>query len=107
MSEPDVTDTGVIDRKILLWNLVVIAYSDGEYSVDEGKIIRFVARTLGVDRAFIPEMESSIQALMAIENEEKFLKESDRRYGKIEAELNELTDRKNTIKQGIHALILD
>ncbi len=101
------TNDGIIDSKILLWNLVVIAYSDGDYSVEEGKILRFVAKTMGIDKAFIPEMESSIQAIQAIEIEEKFLKSSDRRYEKIELELNELADRKDTIMQGIQALILD
>ena len=107
MQEAMSLNDGTIDSKILLWNLVVIAYSDGEYSVDEGKILRFVAKTMGIDKAFIPEMESSIQALQAIEAEEKFLKSSDRRYEKIELELNELADRKATIIRGIHALILD
>jgi len=106
MKEP-VSEGSVIDSKILLWNLVVIAYSDENYSNNEGKILRFVARSLGVDRAFIPEMESSVQAIMAIEKEEEFLRNSDRKYGKIEAEMNELADRKTTIMHGIHALILD
>ena len=53
------------------------------------------------------EMEHTIRSLIAIENEEEWLKSTDRPYKVIEERINELADRKNTIMQGVNALIAD
>ena len=98
---------GTIDPKLLLWNLLVVGYSDGDYSEAEKRIIRYVARTLKIDRSVVPEMEGSIHALLAIEKEADMLKNSDRKYSVIESELNELDDRRKTIMQGVYDLIRD
>ena len=37
--------------------MLVIAYSEGEYSEDERRLIRFVAEKSGVDDAVLAEME--------------------------------------------------
>jgi len=98
---------GTIQPKVLLWNLLTIAYSDASYPEEEKKIIRYISKTLGIDKSIAPEMESAIHTMIAIENEEITLKNSDKKYSLIEAELNELTDRKTVIMNGVHELLLD
>ena len=43
----------------LIRNLLAIAHSEGEYSEDERRLIRFVAENSGVDNAVLLEMEKS------------------------------------------------
>ena len=43
----------------LIRNLLAIAHSEGEYSEDERRLIRFVAEKSGVDNAVLLEMEKS------------------------------------------------
>ena len=96
---------GTVHKTLLVWNLLATAYSDGDYSDEERKLIRFVGRRLEIDKAIIAELESAINTLVAIEKEKTFLRESDRRYTEVEAHMNELEDRVNVIMRGVHNLI--
>ncbi len=97
----------VINGKLLLWDLLVIAYSNEKFSKDEERLIRYITRVLDVDPVIISEMELAIKTVKAIEEEEAFLKNSDRRYAEIEPKLDELQDRKNVVIQSAYALVLD
>ncbi len=44
---------GVIRGKLLLWDLLTIAQSDGEYSANEKRLIRYVAKSVGVESATV------------------------------------------------------
>ena len=101
------TSEGSIRPQLLLWNLTVVAFSEGEYSELEKRLIRYITKQLGFDNSMILEMESDIRTLLAIEKEEQWLKSSNRQYMEIEVHMNELADRKNTIMQGVQALMLD
>lgn len=96
-----------IPSKLLIWNLLVIAYSDGTCNEEELKLIRYTAKQLELDRSIILEFTSYIQTLMAMMKEEEWLKSSNRKYTEVEKVLNELTDRKQNIMQGVYALIKD
>ena len=96
-----------VQARGLIWNLLAIAYSEGEYSASEKRLIRYITKKSGVDYAILLEMEHTFSTLIAIEKEEEWLKSSDRPYKVIEERVVELSNRKNTIMQGINALILD
>ena len=98
---------GGIRPQILLWNLLAIAYSEGDYSANEKRLIRHFSKRAGVEDTVLLEMEHTIRTLFAIEKEEEWLKSTDRPYRVIEARVNELADRKNTIMKGVNALIAD
>lgn len=93
--------------KVLIWNLLTIANSEGDYSANERRLIRYITKKSGVDYAILLEMEHTYNTLTAIEKEEEWLKSSDRSYKVIEERIVELSNRKNTIMQGINALISD
>ena len=93
--------------KLLLWNLLVVAQSDSCYQEEEAKLIRYIARHLEIDKSIVPEMEHALRAMLAIENEMKWLKSTDRPFGTVEPVLTELAKRKATIVQAIHDLIGD
>ena len=96
-----------IRGKILVWDLLTVAYSEGEYSSNEKRLLRFIAKCLGVDYAILLEMEHTVRTLLAIEAEENWLKNTDRSYAVVEERVNELTERKNTIMLGIRTLMVD
>ena len=104
------TSTGAgsgIRGKLLLWDLYAVAYSDTDYSEEERRLIRSVCRALHTDPVIAQEMEQTLRTMRAIENEEQWLKTTSRPYAAVEARINELADRKQTIMQGIYALIAD
>ena len=98
---------GTVNGKLLIWDLLAIAYSDGEYSKEEEKIIRQTSTLVGIDKSVLPEFISSIHTIMAIDKEVAWLKQTDRKFVEIENELNELDDRKKNVLQGVYCLISD
>ena len=94
-----------ISPKLFLWDLLVVAYSDEKYSSSERKLIKYISRKLGVDKTIFLEMESSIKTLMALDEEEKWLKSTSLQYLEIEAQINEIEDRRNTIIKSVQDLI--
>lgn len=99
------TADSFITPKLLVWNLLTIAYSDENYDETERKLIKYIVRKTNIDKAVFLEMESSILTLMDIEKELSWIKTTDRPYLVIEAMVNELADRKNVIFESVKDLI--
>ena len=59
-----------VQAKELIRNLLVIAHSEGEYSTEERRLIRFIAGKTGVDDKVLTEMEQTISGQKAIETAE-------------------------------------
>ncbi len=96
-----------IRGKLILWDLYAVAYSDASYSDEEKRFIRYICRALHIDSVIAQEMEQTLRTMRAIENEESWLRTTNRQYKVVEDRINELADRKQTIMQGIQALIAD
>lgn len=94
-----------ITPKLLVWNLLTIAYSDDNYDELETKLIRYIVKKLKVNETEFLEMESSFLTLMDIQKETEWIKTTDRPYKTIEAVLNELADRKEVILESVNDLI--
>lgn len=94
-----------ITPKLLVWNLLTIAYSDREYAEAERKLLKYIVRKLNIDKAVFLEMENSILTLMDLEREVAWIKTTDRPYLTIEAMVNEIADRKNVIFESVKDLI--
>lgn len=94
-----------ITPKLLVWNLLTVAYSDESYDETERKLIKYIVRKTNIDKAVFLEMESSILTLMDIEKELAWIKTTNRPYLVIEAMVNELADRKNVIFESVKDLI--
>ena len=98
---------GSIHPRLLIWNLISIAFADGDYSDNEKRMIRSVVRLMNIDMSVMLEMEAAVQTLLAIRKEEEFLKSSNRKYTEVEVQINEIADRKNVIMQSVQALMTD
>ncbi len=100
-------DGSGIRGKVLVWDLLTIAYAEGHYSENEKRLMRYIAKTLGVDHTTLLELEHALRTLLAIENEEAWLKGTDRQYAVVQERVNELADRKMAVMSGVNALIAD
>lgn len=107
IKSPQSSKQSLIEGNMLVWNLLAIAYSDNDCSDVERKIIRFISKQLDLDSVIVLEMENYVKTLMALENEVQELKESNKAYSVVESRLNELSDRKLAIMQGVYALLND
>ena len=96
-----------ISGRLLLWDLLTVAYSEDEYSSSEKRLIRYISKGLGVEYAVVLEMEHTVRTLLAINKEEEWLKHTDRPYAVVEERVNELSDRRNTVLAGAKALLAD
>ena len=99
------TEDSFITPKLLVWDLLTIAYSDESYNETERRLIKYVVRKLNLDKAVVLELESSILTLMDLEKELQWIKTTDRPYLTIEAMVNEIADRKNVIFESVKDLI--
>ena len=98
---------GTIKPRLLIWNLISIAFADGEYSDNERRLIKSAVRLMNIDISVMLEMEAAVQTLLAIQKEEEFLKMSERKYAEVELQMNEIAERKTVIMQGVQALLTD
>lgn len=94
-----------ITPRLLLWNMLTIAYCDGEYAEQERRLLKCVVRKLNIDKAVFLEMENSILTVSELENELQWIKTTDRPYLQIETMVNRINHRRDTIFESVMALI--
>ena len=94
-----------ITPKLLVWNLLTLAYSDKSCDKTERKLLKYIVRKLQVDKAVFLEMESSILTIMDIEKEITWIKTIEQPHLTIEARVNELTKRQTVIFDSVKDLI--
>lgn len=97
--------TEFVPVRVLIWDLLTIAYSDKDYRPEEKKLLDVMVEMLGVDKAIYLELESSMLTIFDIEKELEWIKQTDRSYQTIETMVNELADRKNVILDSVHKLM--
>ena len=101
----DESADAVITPKLLVWDLLTIAYSDESYDEIERKLLKYIVRKLHIDKAVFLEMENSMLTILDIEKEIAWIKTTDRPYLTIEARVNELTKRKTVVFDSVKDLI--
>ena len=96
-----------IPKRLLVWNLLTIAYSDNNFDQNERKLLRKINRKLELNESVLFEMEQYITTVLGIENELGRLKESMDPYKFVRPLVEELENRRDTIRQAAIALIGD
>lgn len=94
------------DARLLCWNLLAIANSDG-LDEREADFIRFVSERAGLDSAVFEELKNYSNAIVEIERSQEQLKASNRTYSEIEPIMTEFAKRKQTIIEAAQALVTD
>ena len=100
------TEDSFVTPKLLVWDLLTIAYSDENYDETERKLLKYVVRKTDIDKAVFLEMENSILTLMDVENELSWIKTTEKPYLTIEAMVNELMERRSVIFESVKDLIV-
>ena len=103
---PNQSADSFITPKLLVWDLLTIAYSDEKYDEKERRLLKYIVRKFNIDSTIFLEMESSLQTLMDIEKETNWIKTTNRPYLTIEAQVNELADRRNVMFESVKDLIM-
>lgn len=106
LSEEQVSKNGFITPKLLIWDLMTIAYSDEEYNDTERRLLKYIVRKLDISKNVFLEMETSLLTINDIEREISWIKTTDRPYLEIENQVKELEKRKNDIFMAAKALII-
>ena len=101
-----VSNHGFVTPKLLLWDLLTIAYGDDEYGEAERRLLKYVAQRLNIKKDIFLEMESSILTVRDIEKEITWIKGTDRKYLAIEKQVKELEKRRDDILFAVKALIM-
>lgn len=99
-------DQGVTGR-LLVWNMLAIAFSNKEYDATEKKLISHVARVSDVPKDVFLDMEQSMQAAMAIQKELVWIQNSNRPYNEVRPVVDDLENRLAVILGSAKALIED
>lgn len=94
------------DAKLMCWNLLALAGSDG---VDESELdfIRFVSAKAGVSQSVFEELRNYNDAIAEIGTACAQLKASDRSYSEIEPLVSEFEKREQVILEAVQALVSD
>lgn len=96
-----------IPEKLLLWDLLVTAFSDADYSGKEQHLVRYAARVLDISPVVLQEMEFSVHSVKALDQEAANLRSSSRPYNEVQPEVERIENRKSNIVRSIHELITD
>ena len=99
----DISPTGA---KLLCWNLLAIANSDG-LEESELDFIRFVSAKSGLDPAVFQELKNYSDAIVEIEKARADLKSSNRLYAEVEPLDNEFAQREQVILEAAQMLVSD
>lgn len=97
----------MISPSLLVWDMLVIAFSNSSYSDYERRLIKHVVRICHIEKTVFLEMEQLIQTNLAIDNELNWLKSSDRPYSEVRPIVDELESRRLIILESANALIED
>ncbi len=93
--------------KQLIWDMISLAHSDGEYTEEEDRLIQYVASKLDIDKSELVEMKQLMRSALAVVNEQEELEKSDRPYSEVKPFIDEIEKRKATILEAVKSLIED
>ena len=94
-----------ITPNILLWNLMTMAIKDLEYSENESMLIKYIAGKWNVDETVLVEMDNSIRALYAVQNDLNWIKDNVKDQSEFLNLKRGLLNRMITIEDGIKLFI--
>ena len=101
-----VFDKGYVPARMLVWDLLTLAYSDESYNDVERKLMKYIVRKMDIPKDVFLEMENSYLTVDDLEKELKWIKTTDRPYLTIETQVKEIERREQAIYESIKALIL-
>ncbi|KAB7788374.1 tellurite resistance TerB family protein [Bifidobacterium cebidarum] len=96
-----------VSSRLLLWDMLSVAYADGHYDQAERKLVRHIARTVIKERSIYPEMEHLMNAAQSVREELTWITSSDRPYAEVQPVVEALREREETIRLAATQLVAD
>lgn len=96
-----------IAPRLLLWNMLSVAFADGEYDAVESRLIKHIARTMIADRSIYPEMEHLMRAAYDVRGELDWISNSELPYSEVRPMVDQLEERVNVLQNAAVLLIED
>ena len=96
-----------VARRLLVWNLYALSFSDGELADAEKRIINHIGIVLEIDKSVLLDMEQLIHTAWAIEKELDVLNASVKPYAEIRPVIEEVERRKGVVIKAAKELIED
>lgn len=104
--QTDDVSSGVSSR-LLIWDMLVIAFSNDHYDDFERRFIKHIVRTMEIDQSVFLEMEQLMKTNISVGKELAWIKTSDRTYAEIAPIVTELENRRTVIMTCAKTLIED
>ena len=99
-------DFGIVGGKLLIWDMLTIAYADNNFSDEEKDLMAFIINSFGIKQEDFVEMVNCQETMLDLEREIEWLKDSDKPYRTIEDMIAEIRSRQDVIKMEIESLVL-
>ena len=96
-----------IPVRLLVWNMLAIAFANDDYSELEHKLILHVVRTCKMDRSVFLEMEILIKTAASVNKELAWIQTTNKTYTEIRPIVEELEKRQRIIVESARDLIED
>ena len=96
-----------ISARMLLWNLITVAYADGSCSDEEKRMMKHIARKLDIEQDIYLEMQEMMRSALNIQKERSMLEKSDKPYSLVKPMIDELDKRLENIIKNVDCLIED
>ena len=94
------------EAKLLCWNLLALASSDG-LDDSELDLIRFIGKQMELEASIVEELRNYTDAIVETGRAREQLKRSTRSYSEIEPLIAELEKREQTLVEAAQSLITD
>ena len=101
------SNQGKREQLELIWAMVNLGYADTEFSVAEQRVIRFLANHLGVDSAVYTDMLETAETILALVEQENWLKTSRRSSWEINNEVAKIEKIIEQMYANIEQLLLE
>lgn len=100
----DAMDASGLNERLLCWNMLALAGSDG---IDDAELdyVRYVSERTGVDHAIFEELVNYRRAIDEIAASKEGLKSANRSYGEIEPLVSEFSARQMKLVEAAQALV--
>ena len=96
-----------VSPRMLVWDMISLAHSDGEYTEQENRLIGHVSRILEIEKSVLVEMKQLMSTAQSVVAQQEELEKSERPYSEIKPLIDEVEKRKATILDAVTALIED
>ena len=102
----EIIEEGITSR-LLLWDMLIMAYSNEEYDTNERKVIRHLVRIMDIDKSVYLEMERIADTSLAVKQEYEWAQKLDRPYAEVRPIVEELEQRMRVLRESALTLISD